>query len=420
MLAVTNLAASADKAVVSVYAPALRTAFDLNDTQIGALQGGPFMIGYILALLWAGRRSAGVLTGRYVAGCIAVWTVGAVIFALASGFAGLLAGRLVLAVGQAAFAPAAILLLNAQAREGADAGAARFLSVFTASSTVGRSVGLMVGGALLGATAVLAIWSPDVDAWRLSGLAMLVPNLVLLVLFLRPGGVTASRVVSSGLVEAVRHIAGGARPMLIWTMAGCGMIVIVQACAAWAPSILHRHFELAVGTAGIVIGAITLLAAPIGHLGAGWILSRRPATVARAGVLLASAAVLSAGFAVLIQASSSVFVTYGAFAGLIAASGFGAAVVLIRIQPLFPRDLQRSANSLFFAATTVVGSAAGPAITGLVSDAVAADGGQLPLALAIVVAGAGSVVTLAALFLAIVRPMVARPVSSEPSLTPPA
>jgi MFS family permease len=405
MLAFANFAASADKAVVAVYAPELRTAFHLSDAQIGSLQGGPFVIGYILALLWAGRRTANPTTGRYIAACIAIWTVGAALFALAPGFTELLAGRLVLAVGQAAFAPAAILLLNSRAREDAraptTAGAARFLSLFTASSTIGRSAGLMLGGALIGAAAAWSVWLPDIAAWRLSGLAMLIPNLVLLTLFLGARDVAEepsnARSASSGLVQALRHIGDRARPALIWVIAGCGMVVVVQACAAWAPSILHRQYDVAVSTSGMVIGMVTLLAAPLGHLGAGWILSRSQAAVDRAGLLLAVAAILSAGFAGLVAASTVEPLTIVALAGLMAAGGFGAALVLIRIQPLFPRDLQRSANSLYFAAVTLVGSAAGPAITGLISDRVSADGGQLPLALALVTAGAGSVVVLAAL-----------------------
>lgn len=418
MLAAANLAASADKAVVSVYAPELRRAFELSDAQIGSLQGGPFVIGYVLTLLWAGRRSSRPATGRYIAACIAIWTAGAAVFALSPGFGELLAGRVVLAIGQAAFAPSAILLLNHQVRDGARAGAARFLSLFTASSTVGRSAGLILGGALLGATGALAVWLPDVAAWRLSGLAMLLPNLVLIALLLGARGIVVSPVASLGLVEALRHIACRARPTLIWTVAGCGMIVMVQACAAWAPSILNRQFGLTVASAGMTVGIITLVAAPIGHLGAGWTVSRYPAAFDRAGALLAIAAVLSTVCAVAVWASSTVAVTVGALAGLMAGSGFGAALVLIRIQPLFPRNLMRSANSLFFAATTLFGSAAGPAITGLVSDAVAADGGQLPLALAIVITVAGSAVALAAFFLVMTPAAVrARPTGD---LFPPA
>ena len=403
MLAAANFAASADKAVVAVYAPELRRVFHLGDAQIGALQGGPFVVGYVLALLWAGRRSAHPTTSRYVAACIAIWTVGGAVFALAPGFGGLVSGRVVLAIGQAAFAPAAIMMLNSQVRDDEGAGAARFLSVFTASSTIGRSAGLILGGVLLGATVALAAQLPDVAAWRLSGLAMLVPNLVLVGLFLSSKGAVASPVPSQGLVEALRHIASQARPMLFWTVAGCGMIVMVQACATWAPSILHRQFGLSVASAGITIGLTTLIAAPLGHLSAGWVLSRYPAVFHRAGVVLAVAAFVAAGCGVAVWGASSVVVTVGALAGLMASSGFGAALVLIRIQPLFPQNLMRSANSLFFVATTLFGSAAGPAITGLVSEAVAADGGGLPLALAIVVGMAGAFVVLAALIVAPAR-----------------
>lgn len=400
MLALANLAASADKATVAVYAPELRATLHLSDGQVGALQGGPFLIGYVLTLLWAGRRNGVLTTGRSLAACIFLWTAGAVLFALAAGYGGLLAGRLLLAIGQAAFAPAALLLLNSlygQERDGDGRGAAPAISLFTAASSVGRSVGLMLGGTLIGAAMVLSAWLPNLAPWRLSGLALLVPNLVLVALFLRAGSAVTAPTVSSGLVETLRHVGDRARPVLVWTVAGCGMIVVVQACAAWAPSILHRQFNVSVGASGIIVGLITLIAAPLGHLGAGRLLSRSRTGFQRSALLLAAAALLSGAFAALVAMSTAQALTVAALAGLMAASGFGAALVLIRIQPFFPLDLRRGANSLFLAVTTTFGAAAGPAITGLISDHVAADGAQLPLALAVVVAGAGTVVVLAAL-----------------------
>ncbi len=395
LLALANLAASADKATLAVYAPELRATLHLTDGQVGALQGGPFLVGYVLALLWAGRGGGAAATGRSLAACVGLWTAGAVAFALAEGYGGLLAGRLLLAVGQAAFAPAALLLLNSLHGE-AGSGAAPAISLFTAASTVGRSLGLMLGGALIGAAMALSAWLPDLAPWRLSGLALLIPNLILIGLFLRRGASAVAPTLSSGLAETLRHVAGRARAVLVWTAAGCGMIVVVQACAAWAPSILHRQFGVSVGASGIVVGLITLGAAPLGHLGAGRLLSRSPAAFRHSGPLLALAALLSAVFAGLVAASTAEALTVAALAGLMAASGFGAALVLIRIQPFFPLGLRRGANSLFLAATTTFGAAAGPAITGLVSDHVAPDGAQLPLALAIVTAGAGSLVMLAA------------------------
>ena len=73
---------------------------------------------------------------------------------------------------------------------------------------------------------------------------------------------------------------------------------------------------------------------------------------------------------------------------LIATSGFGAAVALIHFQRLVDRPDQRSANSVYFFVVTLVGTAAGPYLTGLVSDWLAPDGSGLAVAIAIVTAAA--------------------------------
>ncbi|CAN5380315.1 hypothetical protein BH10PSE2_BH10PSE2_17900 [soil metagenome] len=414
ILALAQFAANADKAVVSVFAPDLRAAFALSDTQIGSLQGGPFVIGYLLAVLWAGTRAALPASGRYVAGCVLLWTLGAAVFATAGGYEMLLFGRLILACGQAAFIPVAVAILTGQA---GDNGPAQGLSAFTASSAVGRSGGLLLGGLLLaGATAVetTAIGLPALAPWRIAALAMLVPNLVLATVLLASPVVTERKPVTrdtpAGLRPALERLFGSLRP-LAWLVAGAGVIVVVQSCATWGPSILHRAHGLTTAQAAGLIGGVTLVAAPLGHLAAGRAMTQGQPAAGHPALLLAGAMLMAVAAALVLATSPGLVLTIVALGALIATSGFGAALVLIAYQPLFEPRLRRAANSLFFASVTVVGSALGPAVTGLISDRSAPDGSHLAQALALVTVVAGSLVLLMALILARREP------SQPPDLT---
>src|SRR5690606_37946594 len=99
-----QFAAYVDRSMPAVVAPLIKEQFGLSDTQIGALQGPAFSTLYAVGLLAAGHLIAGRNPYRVAAWCAVAWTAGCVIFALASSYSALVGGRVVLGLGQAAFA----------------------------------------------------------------------------------------------------------------------------------------------------------------------------------------------------------------------------------------------------------------------------------------------------------------------------
>tara|TARA_R110002167_G_scaffold23829_2_gene84516 strand:- start:2587 stop:3912 length:1326 start_codon:yes stop_codon:yes gene_type:complete len=394
LLGLAHFVGYADRAIPAVFAPGLKATFGLSDGQLGALQGAPFVLSYVLATLWAGRQTARPLRpGPHVGVCILIWTAAAVAFALAPNYPTLLGARMVFGVGQAAFAPVALAML-------ANAGPiARMqpVGVFTAGSAMGRSGGMLLGGLVLGMAAASGL-ATQIEPWRIAALMMLVPNLILAVSFLarRTTG-PAPVATGGGVVEAMRW--AGLRPLTLglYMIAACAMIMMVQSLAAWSPSIIGRQFGMGPGPAAVLVGAVTLVAAPAGHLLAGRgatgrrFMARGPGLALGLGAVMAIPAVIGLSLAPTPALAAVCLVV------LILASGFGAAMALIGLQGLVPGPLQRGTNSLYLVLVTVFGTAAGPMITGMVSDRIAANGLALSLALAIVITGAALVVIVAAL-----------------------
>ena len=394
LLGLAHFVGYADRAIPAVFAPGLKATFALSDAQLGALQGVPFILSYVLATLWAGRRTARqVQPGTYVGLCILIWTVAAVVFALAPDYSTLLGARMVFGVGQAAFAPVALAML---ARAAPVAGI-QPVGVFTAGSATGRSGGMLLGGLVL-ALAAAAGLTDAIAPWRVAALLMLIPNLLLAVTFLARRGASPAPLQSGGgVVEALRWASGRWLTLSLYMSAACGMVMMVQSLAAWSPSIIGRQFAMSPAAAAVLVGAVTLLAAPAGHLMAGRSGAADRFRARGPGRALGVSAALAVPCVVGLSLSPTPGLGAVFLVLLIIASGYGAAMALIGLQGLVPVPLQRGMNSLFLVLVTIFGTAAGPMITGAVSDRIAVNGLALSLALAIVITGAALVVVLAAL-----------------------
>lgn len=391
LLAAVQFAAYVDRALPAVTAPLIRADLGLGDAQIGALQGPAFVALYVVGLLAAGQWVAAFKPWRLSLACVAVWTLGAAVFALAPDYGGMVAGRILLGAGQAVFVPAALMLIAGQSEPGRRA---RGLSLFTTGSAAGRSGALLLGGAAL-------VWlgggAAGLEGWRAASLALIAPNLGLAGLLIRAGA-TASPPRPpqrhGGLAEALRI--ARRRPLAFASIfaAGGACVFVVQAAGAWAPSLLHRGFDLAPGTSALAFGAIVLVCAPLGHLSAGWLMAadgggRGPAPFLAGAALVAAACAAFLPFAGRTE-------TVLLIAGLTAAGGLAAAAVLIGVQALTPAPQRPAMGALFLAAISVAGVAGGPWLTGLLSDlraAAGADAGAgLAEALAAAVVGACAVI----------------------------
>ncbi len=365
LLALTHASAFIDRSLPSVLAPSLKSAFVLSDAQLGALQG-PFFI----ALFTAATLCAGFVTDhpwrlRIMAACVAVWSVGMALFAYAQDYAWLATGRMVVGLGQALFAPCALALIVSGSR---DEVRARSISVFTAGSSVGRSIAFLLGGAALAGVAALAVGAPA-DRWRVVCILMTAPNLLLIV------GLLSVREPGQRSAES----AGGLRPAGLYLLskpaaaasvfAGASAAVLaIQTISAWGASILNRQFGVAPAQAALVFGAVLVPAALAGHLGGGWLLDRLTRNGWTPGGLLAAGLALAAvGTGAATQAPGPWWAGVALGVGALGASTATLAG-LVGVQALSPARLRGPIGAIFLAFTGFVGLGIGPLAVGLVSD----------------------------------------------------
>lgn len=378
LLALTHLAGALDRALPSVVASLLREDMGLSDQAIGALQGPAFVALYAVSLLGAGHWLRVFDARRFAAGAVVVWTAGGLLFALSETYAGMVCGRALLGAGQAAFVPAALLLIGQETR---NAERARGLSLFTAGSAAGRSAALLLGGG------ILSVLGPQLaagfESWRVMCVIMIAPNLILSLLLLRgfrSGQVAPRR--GTGLPEAIRAVLAAPRRLVSLAFVGAGTVLVVQTAGAWAPTILHRDHALGVPESALVFGGIVLLFAPAGHLLSGWLAGgRRPVDL---GWVLVIALLIAAGFAVALALAGGLVAAVIALIGLTLMGGMAVAMSMILFQGQIDTPYRGSVGALFLATTSTIGLGVGPWITGALSDRLGPEHG-LAWALAIVV-----------------------------------
>lgn len=409
LLATIQFAAFSDRFLLTLVATPLKQALALSDTQLGLIQGSAFALPYALALPLLGSvADRGYQRGLILAGLL-LWSAATFASGLAGGFAGLLAARLALGLGQAGFGPAALSLMTRHLRRNR---LGRGISSLTAGATLGRSFALLAGGAVLAwLTARGGLdWpgSTPLAPWQALLVLAALPNLALalLVLRIRPGprsGAAPQPEASRGhrgssLAEALAWIGRRRRAYLPHAAAATAAVLMTQTLTAWAPTFYVRAFGFSPAESGLRLGLLVLIAAPLGHAAGGFALDRlRGAGHAGAApLLLALGLILAVPLTALTSLSPDLSLSLLGFAGLVALLGFTSPPGLAGIQILTPRGLRGRVTAVFLAAVSLAGFGLGPPLVGLLSDHLFGEAG-LGLALLAVFAPVGAAGALAAL-----------------------
>ncbi|WP_342151264.1 MFS transporter [Methylorubrum sp. SB2] len=405
LLAAMQLTAFADRFLLTLVATPAKQALSLSDTQLGLLQGSAFVLPYALILPFLGTLAdRGRQRGLLLAGLV-LWSGATLACAFAESFAGLLAARLVLGIGQAAFAPTALSLLAARLDR---RNLGRGVSGLTTGAALGRSLALLLGGLVLGwLTARDAPLLPGLAPWQTLFVLAVLPNFFLVPLLMtvrstpRPVRPVSARV-------ALAWIGRRRGAYLALAAAATASVLMSQTLGAWAPTFFVRRFGLTPAESGLWLGLTAVAAAPFGHLAGGAILDRlrRNGRTDAAPRLLALALGLAVPATALAGLSPSLTLSLAGFAALVIVLGMASPAWLSGLQLLTPRALRGRVSGLFLAVITLVGLGTGPALVGLLSDRVFGEDG-LGLTLVVLFAGVGGLGALAA--------TVARSLWTQPS-----
>ncbi|MGY1698086.1 MFS transporter [Geodermatophilus sp. SYSU D00766] len=348
--------------VLAAVFPHLKADWALTDTQLGSLTS---VVALTVAVLTVPLSVLGDRFGRRraIVAMAALWSLATAASALAADYGQLLATRVLVGVGEAAYGSvglAVVLSLFPASRRATLSGA------FTAGASFGAVLGIAAGGALA-----------DRFGWRWAVAAMAVLGLVLVVLFAVL--VTEERLGRHAQPDAADGTPGGDRraplsavltpPAVLCAYLGNGLqLFVAGSLLAWLPSYLNRSYDLPAGTAaGLAAGLLLLVG--VGMIGCGVLTDRlaraRPPRrwTSAAGYALASLVLLGAGFALPAGPVQLVLLGAGAF---FAAGTSGPSGALVA--GLTPASVRASALGVLAMANNLLGLAAGPLVTGALAD----------------------------------------------------
>lgn len=363
-----------DRQVVVSMFPHLKAHWSLSDGQLGGLVSVVSMtvaLGTVPLSLLADRWSR----VKSIVVMALVWSCATIACAYVTSYAQLLAARSVVGLGEAAYgsAGAALLATLFPARM-----RSTVLGAFLAAGLVGSVLGVVLGGV------IAQHWG-----WQAGFGSVGVPGLVLAVLFLLV--VRDYKTVALPGPEAVRRnatmtirvaLAALLKPRTaIVTCVGAGLqLVMVSTTYAWLPSYFNRFYGLTPDRAGLRTGIVVLVGG-IGAIVWSIVADRMSPRFPRArlhvpaAAAIATALLMTYAFAILSPGPMQfAFIVAGA-AMMTASIGPVCAVVVDVVHPA----VRATAAAVLSLTQNLFGLAAGPLLTGVLSDAYG-----LPFAMSVV------------------------------------
>jgi MFS family permease len=402
LFCVTAILSYTDRQILGLLVDPIRADLHISDTQVGVLQGIAFAIVYSFAGLPLGRL-ADLVERRTVILCgIALWSVGTLLCGYAGSFGMLFAGRIVVGIGEAALAPAAMSMIADMfptARRGTAIG------LFAMGMVIGGGAAISIGGAVLGLAAhggfadvpligTLAPWRTVLVLLAMSG----VPLLLLLALVREPArrrtAVETSET-SDGLRAILAQLAL-VRGALIPLVLGCALMSVGDfAMMSWAPALLSRRYLLSPEAIGFALGLPIVFAGGLASLGGGAISDRLALRRGPAGRLLLAgcSATIALPFA-LIAVTASAHQAIACVALWILFSTVAGIVGMTAIQEIVPNRARGLSASFISFGNIMLGLGGGATLTGVVTDHVFADPLAVGRSLTLVVMPGGIVAIL--------------------------
>src|SRR5205085_4242803 len=259
-LTLVNTINWADRQVVPILVPSIKSELGLSDTEIGIISGIAFSLVYaVSAFVFGYLADRGSRRGVVLFGLVC-WSLATVASGFARDFGELFAARFFTGLGEASLYPCAMSLITdafTAERRG------RAIGLFGASTALGGGLGIGLGGALVAAIG----WRNVFFAYGSAGLLVLP---LLLVLREPERGTPKKDIVHEPARRIVGEALGDVRLLAIWAT-GTLLIAAGTGWITWAPSYFERDLHFAVSEIGIVFGIAQLFGGVAGSLLGGYL-----------------------------------------------------------------------------------------------------------------------------------------------------
>ena len=348
-----------DRQVIVSLFPYLKAEWHLSDKQLGSLVS---VVSVVVAL---GALPIALLADRTsrvksIVVMATAWSLATIACIFTRNYSQLFAARALVGLGEAGYGSvgAALIASLFPARmRGA------LLAAFFAAASVGSVLGVLLGGL------IAARWG-----WQAAFGVVGLPGLVLALLFLlvrdyRTVPLTDPEARRLGVRGVLRGLLGP-RTALLCYAGGALQLLTVSTVYVWLPSYLNRFHGLATDKAGLMT-ALVLVLGSVGIVLWGYVADRvgdsspRRKLMVPAACLVIAALLLSVAFGAM-QPGSLQFVVIAAGGFMMtAASGTVPAAAIDVIHP----GLRATGAAMVAVVQNLFGLAAGPLITGVLSDA---------------------------------------------------
>jgi MFS family permease len=373
VLAALHCLAFIDRTMIGGVLPLMRDSVAMTDAQAGWIIGTAFALPYGAAALGlAALRRGRAASGGWLAIGALIWTAGSLGTGLAHSLGTLTAARATLGIGQGIFVPLAIARLIDGTRPD---DRSRALGVFTGGATFGRSIALLMTGALLAMIGPLAEGS-GVVAWRWLFILTALPNVVILILLATRRTTPPALPAAPAMDERTDW-----RLLLPFFLVAVAPVMFAQAVMSWLPTLFVRERGLAAADAALLIGSVTLFAAPAGPVIGGWLFGRFRRCERHMPMIVLSALVATLSLLAVLIHARSLTGAVASLAILLVTLGMAAFAGLFGVQLRIPPSSRVSVNGIYLAFITMVGVGLGPLLAGIVATGAGRGGTTLGQAL---------------------------------------
>jgi MFS family permease len=377
IFAVAAVLSYTDRLILGLLVDPIRHDLGFSDTQISILQGTAFAVLYAVIGLPLGRIADVVPRRALLVFAVLTWSVGTALCGLANSFAALFAARLLVGLGEAALAPAAMSLIGdyfSPERRALPTG------VFLTGMVIGGGSAIAIGGFLLNAAQHLAFaaipmvgrlapWREVLMVLGLSGTILA----ALLATVREPRARSVSRAeIRARLLswDELRHLFGNHGRVLLPLYAAMAIGSIVDfAVLSWTPALLERRFGMSAGEVGLALGLAAAAAGLLGTPLGGFLADRIAARFGLLARIRVCVAVLVLGMAAapIGIVNSSAVVIGSTFLWIFVSSLAGTIGIATTLDLLAPGSRGIGTATIAFC-NMIVGLGLGPTLVALTAD----------------------------------------------------
>ena len=342
--------------VLSAVFPLLKAEWSLTDSQLGLLSG---VVAVAVGLLTCPISLLADRLGRVrsIFAMAVVWSIATLLCGIARTYEEMLAARVLVGVGEAAYGSVGIAVIISVFPERLRA---TLTGAFMAGGLAGQVLGVAIGGAVAASY-----------GWRTAFLVIGLAGLVLAIVY--PIAVRESALADEGAAERKHFrftdlgtLFAGRRLKCAYVASGLQLFV-AAAIPAWLPTYFVRYYDLPLKQASS-LAALFLAIGGMGMILCGMFSDRRASTTAQRAVLSAAYCVgcaLMFILAFLLPAGAPQLALLGVGLFLAAASAGPAGAT---VAALTPAALHGTAFAVLTLANNAFGLAPGPIVTGWLAD----------------------------------------------------